>query len=192
MAVYKMTAYPKDLSLGNGDVITVRPMVPEDGDAVLRFFLRVPEEDRYYLKEDVTSPAVIKQWTDNLNYSRALPLLAFAGDRIVADGTLHRRRAGATRHMGEIRIVVEPGFRNKGVGTALMKELIAIAKDSDLEKLVFELVQGEQDAAIGPAQSHGFVNLATIPGHVRDIHGRPHDLVILELLLGKWQEWWEF
>jgi ribosomal protein S18 acetylase RimI-like enzyme len=94
--------------------------------------------------------------------------------------------------MGEIRIVVEPDFRNRGVGTALMKELIAIAKDSDLEKLVFELIQGEQDAAIGTAQSLGFVRLATIPGYVRDIQGRPHDLLILELLLGKWQEWWEF
>ncbi len=192
MSVYPMTAYPKQVELRGGERAVIRPMRREDEQALLNFFLRVPEEDRFYLKEDVTSPEVIRQWASTLNYSRVLPLLALVDGRIVADGTLHRRRAGARRHIGEIRIVVEPEYRNKGVGTAVMRELIAIARDSDLEKLVFEVVADEQDAAVRTAQAMGFVRLATLPNHVRDILGKPHDLLVLELPLGKWQEWWDF
>ena len=95
-----MTAYPKTMELLDGQQVTIRPMVSADKDALLEFFLRVSEEDRYYLKEDVTSPDVIKQWSESLNDSRALPMLALAGEKIVADGTLHRRRAGARKHIG--------------------------------------------------------------------------------------------
>lgn len=191
MAVYTMSAYPKTLELAQGLKVVIRPMVPQDADALLDFFLRVPEEDRFYLKEDVTSPRVIQRWAQDLDYDRALPLLALVDGRIVADGTLHRRRAGARRHIGEVRIVVDPRFRGKGIGSAVLKELILVAREQDLERLVFELVEGVQEAAIKTAQSLGFVRLATLQGHVRDIHGKPHDLVILELPLGKWQEWWE-
>lgn len=187
-----MTAYPKDVTLAGQVNITIRPMEEDDSKALLEFFLRIPEEDRYYLKEDVTSPSVIEQWAENLNYSRALPLLAFDGDRIVADGTLHRRRAGATKHRGEIRVVVEPEYRNKGVGTALIHELIEIAKDSELESIVLELVAEEQAPAIRTAEGLGFMNMAKVPNFVRDIHGKPHDLLLMELPLGKWQDWWEF
>ncbi|MCH7744825.1 MAG: GNAT family N-acetyltransferase [Chloroflexi bacterium] len=192
MTTYSMTAYPKTMELLDGQTMTIRPMVSSDRDALLKFFLRVSEEDRYYLKEDVTSPEVIKQWAENLNYARALPLLVLLDGEIVADGTLHRRRAGARKHIGEIRVVVDAEYRSKGVGTALIRELITIAKDADLENLIFELVAEEQAPAVRAAESLGFVRLATLPNHVRDFHGKPDDLLILELSLGKWQEWWGF
>ena len=119
-------------------------------------------------------------------------MLVFDGDRVVADGTLHRRRAGATKHRGEIRIVVDPEFRHLGVGTELMKELIEIARDSDLERVAFELVAQEQDSALQTAEALGFVKLATVPNYFRDVQGKPHDMLMMELPLGKWQEWWDF
>lgn len=87
---------------------------------------------------------------------------------------------------------MEPEYRNQGAATTLMRELIAIAKDSDLEVLTFEVVAEEQAPAIATAEALGFVRLAVLANHVRDIHGKPHDLVVLELLLGKWEQWWNF
>jgi L-amino acid N-acyltransferase YncA len=156
-------------------------MTPGDEKGLLDFFRRIPQEDRFFLKEDVTSPQVIQRWAETLDYSRALPLLAIMDGKIVADGTLHHRRAGARRHIGEVRVVVDPAYRNQGVGRTLLYKLIDIARDKGLEKLMFEVVAGKEEAARHTAQVQGFVPIATLPGHVKDFHGNPHDLIMMEL-----------
>ncbi len=190
MPVYEMTAYPKTLDMGE-ETITIMPLKPEHEVALLDFFLKVSEEDRYYLKEDVTSPAVIARWTRELDYDRALPLIAIAGDdRIVADATLHRRRSGARKHIGEVRLVVDPAYRQHGIGSTLVRELAMIARETGLEKLVAEAVDAPRSHAIETLESMGFVRLATLPDHARDVSGKPCDIVITELTLGRWNEWW--
>jgi hypothetical protein len=74
--------------------MTIRPMVPEDQDALLDFFRSIPPEDRFSLKDNVTDPTIIARWAQTLDYSRVLPLLAFLDGTIVGDGTLHHRHAG--------------------------------------------------------------------------------------------------
>ena len=189
---YKLTAYPKDITLREGTKVTIRPMTLEDSDALLRFFLKVAPEDRYYLKEDVTSPRVIKRWAEELDYDRALPLLAWVDRKVVADGTLHRTRTMARRHVGEVRVVVDPEYRNKGLGTSLMHELAKVAYENGLERLVFEAVAGKEDAAIKSAEYVGFAKLAILPGHGKDLDGHPRDIVVMEMPLGRWMELWPF
>ena len=79
--------YPKEGTLKSGEKVTLRPMVREDEQKLLEFFLRLPEEDRLFLKNDVTDPKVIEPWAQNLNYEHVIPLLAVIGDIIIADDT---------------------------------------------------------------------------------------------------------
>jgi L-amino acid N-acyltransferase YncA len=160
--------------------MTIRPMVPEDQDALLDFFRSIPPEDRFYLKEDVTDPKIITRWAQTLDYSRALPLLALLDGAIVGDGTLHHRRAGARQHVGEVRVVVHPAYRNRGVGRGLLHKLIDIAGDKGLKQLLFEVVADTEQAARHTAQVLGFVSVAVLPAHVCDSGGHPHDLIIME------------
>ena len=191
MPVYEMTAYPKNLDI-DGESITVTPLRPEHESALLDFFLRVSEEDRYYLKDNVTSPQVIARWISELDYDRALPLLAISEEgQIIADATLHRMRAGARRHIGEVRIVVDARYRQHGIGSTLIQELAAIAHDTGLEKLVAEAVVAPRRHGLNTLESLGFVRVATLPSHARDVAGRPCDIVISELSLGRWNEWWQ-
>ncbi|MDO8531909.1 MAG: GNAT family N-acetyltransferase [Dehalococcoidia bacterium] len=190
--VPRLSAYPKEISLRDGSTVTLRPMEQTDNDKLLSFFLSVSEDDRYYLKEDVTSPKVIERWAKELDYNRALPLLAFADGRVVADATLVRHRSGARRHIGEVRILVEPGYRNRGLGTLLLNELVMIAYHTGLERLTIEAVAEREETAIQTAERVGFVRLALLPQHCKDSAGKPQDLVILELPLNKWYEWWQF
>lgn len=190
--IYQLSEYPKEVSLLDGTRVTLRPMLPEDEDALVRFFTHVSEDDRRYLKEEVTSTEVIARWSHELDYNRALPLLAFDDGRLVADATLHKRRSVARSHVAEVRVVVDPDYRERGLGTILLRELIAIASDGGLERIVLELVADEQTQGIEAAERLGFVRLATLPLHVKDQTGKPHDLIILELPLGKWYEWWQF
>jgi GNAT superfamily N-acetyltransferase len=189
MAVYLMTRYPRTLQLQDGACLTMRPMTVGDGPALLRFFLRIPEAERFYLKDDVTSPKVIESWTAQLDYDRALPLLAMAGERLVADAVLIRRRGGSRAHAGEIRIVVDPEYRGRGLGAGLTRELIEIASDAELNPMFFKLVAAEQSETIEAARFLGAIPCGTVTGIVRDAQGHDHDLMLVILPMGKWWEW---
>jgi L-amino acid N-acyltransferase YncA len=192
MSVHPITRYPRDLELREGACITVRPMTAADADALLTFFKQIPEADRFLLKDDVTAPHVIRAWAEHLDYDRALPLLAVSDGRIVADATLIRRRGGARGHLAEARVVVGPDYRGRGLGVAMTRELIEIAYDADIERLVFELVEDVQDEAIHAAEFLGAFKVGEVTDAVKDIHGRTHDLIFLALPLGKWWEWSQY
>jgi len=53
-------AYPKTVMLRDGTQVELRPLLAEDRGRLLDFFQRIPEEECYYLKENVTSPEVIQ------------------------------------------------------------------------------------------------------------------------------------
>lgn len=178
--IYPIPGYPAPYLTQDGAQMTIRPMVPEDKDDLLDFFRRIPHEDRFYLKEDVTDPKILERWAQTLDYSRALPLLALLDGKIVGDSTLHHRREGARQHIGEVRVVVDPAYRNRGVGRGLLHKLIEIAGDKGLKKLMFEVIAETEEAARHTAQVLGFVPVAVLSGHVLDSRGDPHDLLIME------------
>jgi GNAT superfamily N-acetyltransferase len=170
--------YPKQANLRDGSVVTTRPLVAKDEKALLRFFQGIPAEDRVFLKDDVTKPDVIAAWCRDLNYERVLPLVAEVGGELVADATLHQRRAGWMRHVARARIVIAPAYRGKGLGTQLINELIALAEEMDLEKMEVELM-ADQKVAIAAFQDLGFAQVSVFPDHVKDLSGKKHDLVVL-------------
>ena len=61
-----------------------------------------------------------------------------------------------------------------------MQELINIATDLRLEKLILELVDRREDAAIKMAEEMGFRRAAILPGRISDMFGTSQDLVIME------------
>ena len=189
MAVYKLTEYPKSLALGGNATIEVRPMVPTDGPALLAFFKRVPDGERYFLKDDVVSQAVIDGWVKHLDYDRALPLLAFDGERVCADAVLIRHRGDARNHYAEVRVVVDPDYRQIGLGRTLLRELIDIAWDAEIEAVQGEFVEGIQDEALAAVRELGGSNAGRIEDAYRGRDNTPHDLVVLRMPLGKAWEW---
>jgi L-amino acid N-acyltransferase YncA len=190
--MYQLTAYPKTVTLRDGSAVTLRPLERPDAEALRAFFQRVPEGERFFLRDDVNSSKVVERWISELNYDRALPLVALESGRIVGEGVLTRSRHGAYRSVAGLRVVVDPDARQRGLGTALMKELCDIAADAELERVTTEFVVGVQDDAITAAERLGFILAATIHELLRDQQGRPHDVAIMSLPLGKWYTWWNF
>lgn len=192
MAVYRISRYPREFELRDGTHLTVRPLEQTDCGALLAFFQQIPEEERFFFKDDVSSPAVIDRWTRELDYDRALPLVAVDGTRIVADAVLLRQRGGARSHLAELRVAVDPAYRRRGLGSRLLRELAEIAYDAELDQLLFELVKDVEDEAIEAITFFGAVPLATLPDLVKDPSGRPHDVVYFSLPLGRYWKWAEF
>lgn len=185
--IYLISGYPTVYHSPAGTPMTLRPMVPEDEEALLAFFQRVPAEDRLYLRDDVTSPGLLSRWAQTLDYRRTLPLLALHDDRIIGDGTLHHSRIPARQHVAEVRVVMDPDYRRQGLGRTLLRHLmiLAAAEDRALEKLTFEVVADTEQAAQRAAQALGFVQVAVFAKHVRYYGGVPHDLLVLEYQVGE-------
>lgn len=172
--------YPKTWELQDGSIVTVRPMVMEDRDKLLEFFRRIPEGDLRYLKDDVTDKRVIEQWAQSLNYDRVLPLIALATDRIVADASLHRRKEGWRRHLGGIRVAVDPTCRHKGLASRLLDELADLAKREGLERLYAE-IPADDIPAVDVFEGRGFREVARFARNIIDREGKYHTLAVYHL-----------
>jgi GNAT superfamily N-acetyltransferase len=185
-------AFPKEVGLRDGSRVLVRSLEDGDEQALLDFFLRIPEGERFFLKEDVTAPDVVDRWVRERDFRRALALLAMDGSRVVADAVLIRRRGNSRSHIGEIRVVVAPEYRERGLGTALIRELCDVADDAGLEKVMFELVADREQEAIRAAEWLGFLRVATIEVGAVDQLGHHHDVVLMAMPLGRWYHWTKF
>ncbi len=178
LAELLVTTYPREASLGNGITLILRPLIKEDGLALLQYFQGLPLEDRLCLKEDVTDPAVIESWVYELDYDNVLPLIALDGEQIVGDATLHFSPIGWTKHQGEVRLTTHPRYRVKGLGTLLLQNLIEIATTLGLEQLSAE-IPPVLDKAFYLFEKLGFQEAAVLQGFVRDMEGTESDLVLM-------------
>ncbi len=170
--------YPKRAKLKDGQEIILRPMVKEDFKPLHDFFSRVPQEDRMFLKEDVSNPAVITSWIESLDYSKVIPILAECDGEIIGDATLHRRSFGWFKHVGDIRLVIDANYRRKGLGLLLAREIFFLAIHLKLEKIVAEMMD-TQTSAIKIFESLGFKKEAELKHFVSALDGTKHTLVIM-------------
>jgi L-amino acid N-acyltransferase YncA len=132
---------------------------------------------------------VIGAWLDKLDYDRALPLVAIDGGEVVAEAVLIRRRGNARSHIGEVRVTVDPRWRERGLGTILIRELCDVADDGELDRVLFEVVADVEAQALQAAEAMGFVRVGVLEGGARDQQGHLHDVVLLAMPLGKYYEW---
>jgi len=172
--------YPREISLKDGLQTVLRPLKPSDEKAFHDFFLAVPEPERMFIKHRVTDPDVIRDWCQNIDLGRNLPLLALAANRIIGDAPLHQQLGGWKRHIGRVSVLVHSQYRGRGLAKALVVEIIEIARNLGLEKLEAEFI-GEQETAITMFGLLGFAPLARLPAYVRDMKAVSHDYVLLGL-----------
>jgi L-amino acid N-acyltransferase YncA len=74
--------------------------------------------------------------------------------------------------------MVHPDYRRRGVATRISREVIDVARDLHLHKLVCETA-GEQFSEIALAERLGFVEAARLPEFVCDRDGVLHEMVVL-------------
>jgi L-amino acid N-acyltransferase YncA len=153
--------------------VEVRALTNDDVDALTAFFASVPEGDRTFFKEDVDDREVIAKWTAPGD-ARSI---AVEGDVVLGSVAVARLR-GWSSHVGEVRVIVDPAHRGRGIGRALARAAILDALELKVRKLVVEVV-AEEDSTIAMFRSLGFDPEALLTDHVRDHAGQLRDLLIL-------------
>jgi L-amino acid N-acyltransferase YncA len=173
-----MEQFSKTIKLKDGTTMVMRPLAKRDGPALLDFFAALPNDDRLFLKEDVTSKKVIDRWLEELDYDAVLPIIAEKDSKIHGDATLHFNSHGWQRHVAEIRCVVSREYQHKGLGTALMRELVHYADLKGVSKIQAIMME-TQKSAQRAFQKLGFEKAAELEDFVKDIKGKTHNLVIM-------------
>jgi L-amino acid N-acyltransferase YncA len=151
----------------------IRPLSPDDRPPIERFLERVPEGDRTFFKEDVADPDVIASWT-RPGAARSLAV----EDGVVLGYVAVVPLQGWSSHVGEVRVIVDPDHRGRGIGRALARQAVLEALELGLTKMVVEVV-ADQAPAIAMFRAHGFHPEALLRDHVRDRNGQLRDLMIL-------------
>lgn len=157
-----MLSYPKEwekrVALKNGLEVFLRPELSTDTDLLWEMFSTLSKSSLDNLIPPFTRER-IESWTSEIDYSKNLPILALIREgekeRIICSATLSFYTQKIYRHKGEVGIAVHDDYQNLGLGTAVMKHILEIAKEKSLKKISLR-VKADNNRAIHVYEKCGF------------------------------------
>ena len=171
-------SYPRTVTLNDGRQVTLRLMAPADGYRLHAFARSLPEEDLQFLRVDITKMLVVMLWGQKIKAGSTVTVLAEKDREVVGYASVHNDQVSWQRHLGELRIQIGPAWRGHGLGSALGREIFAIAPDMGIEKIVAHMTPNQKQA-IALVKRHGFRHEAVLHDFVIGRDGRKNDLVVM-------------
>ena len=170
--------YPAAGTVG-GQRVTLRLMEAGDGEAMLAFARGLPEHDLLFLRRDITQVDQVETWVQRIEAGVTTSLLVLDGEGTISGyATVDRSDLRWSQHVAELRVLVGPTLRGRGVGRLLTEEAFRIALGMGVDKIIGQMTV-DQHEAIAVFRSLGFQPEALLRDHVKDRQGEKHDLVIL-------------
>lgn len=142
----------------NGKKVDFRPKQSGDTEMLWKMFSTLSEKSLSNLVPPFTRER-IESWTSNIDYDEVLTIVAVIEEkseqRIVGSASLKFNPQEIFRHKAELSISVHDNYQNMGLGTALLKHLLNIAKKKKLKK-VWLRVKTDNDKAAHVYKKAGF------------------------------------
>jgi ribosomal protein S18 acetylase RimI-like enzyme len=154
---------------------SIRPLTGDDEDAIRDFFARIPDADRRFFRENVFDAGTITRWLDDTG---AVRLIAVDDKGDVRGYEAIVPGIGWSSHVGDLRVIVDPDFRGRGIGSRLVREAVVTAERIGVTKLMVEVI-ADQGGTIAIFRALGFQPEALLRDQVRDHDGVTHDLMLL-------------
>lgn len=164
--------------------VTIRPIAPDDVAAVTAFSNGIPPHDLLFLARDIRNEKVVSAWFEALSEGTINSLLALVGDDVIATTAIVRDPFGWSPHVADLRVLVAPAWRGKGLGRVLVEGSVEAATAKGASKIVAQMT-ADQRGAITMFEECGFRAEALLKDHVRDIDDGLHDLVQMSLNVGQ-------
>lgn len=124
------------------------------------FLMRTPEECDIPLEEE---HAFLGGMLESQN---AVMILCIVDGRIAGNCQISRNARVKNAHRGSVGIALYREFWGLGIGTAMFREMIALAECWGLMQLELEVIEGN-DRAMGLYEKMGFQTVAATPNAVR-------------------------
>lgn len=173
-----MNPYPKTVRLKSGIEIVLRPLCKDDLENLHQFYLNLPEEDRFYLRTDVTDRRFVAMQMEDSDAEERIRFAALSDEIIVGQAALIRPLHGWLQHTGELRCVIAHRFQDQGLAKIMLRDLFQEATRRGVE-IVFGKVAAEQKAAIKIMKEIGFKQEVVRRDHQRTLHGNLHDVIMM-------------
>ena len=140
--------YKKTITIRDGSTVLLRPIQRNDVDRVLGLFHRFSRETIYlrfhHVLTEMSRDEAVKYCT--INYKNTFALVATIGEgaseKILALGGYYQL---SQKDAAEFAIVVEDKYQRQGIGTCLLKELSAVAKEKGIRFLEGEILVENRD-----------------------------------------------
>ncbi len=182
----------KTVKLKDQTEVMIRAMTRDDLERSVSFFRALPEEDRVFLRRDVTKREVVEGRIREIEKGSAKRLVALVDDRIVADGALELSGHGWKEHVAELRLVVARPYQRKGLGMLMARELYYLAASAKVEEIVVRMMR-PQTAARSIFRRLGFREELLLADYVKDRGGTRRDLILMRCNLEDlWRQLEEF
>lgn len=127
-----------------------------------------------------TRDRIERGWLSNLQ--NLIPIVAFHGDKIVGHAQIfifpHARRKGT----GDLAMYLHQDFHNVGLGSAMLNELLKIARKKGMHRIGLHVV-ADNKRAVHLYEKFGFKSEGVLRDSYFGEDGRYHDELAMGLIL---------
>lgn len=156
-----MLAEIKECRLKNGQTLTIRPARKEDAAAVIDYLSIIGGESDYLTFGQGGFGATTEREEafieDMARSDNQLMLGAWLGGELAGHLGFNAGQRERTRHMGEVGVTVRKKYWSLGIGSELLKYLLAWARESRVIRKINLRVRSDNRRAIALYQRLGFV-----------------------------------
>jgi RimJ/RimL family protein N-acetyltransferase len=129
------------IPLRDGTRLAVRPIRPDDADALVALHGRLSADTiyrRYFGARPHLDPADVDRFT-RVDGRTRFALVAMRGTELVA---VARYEGRAGESSAEIAVVVDDALQHQGVGRSMLERLVDVAREAGLDTLVADVLAG--------------------------------------------------
>ncbi|AFM00521.1 acetyltransferase, ribosomal protein N-acetylase [Desulfitobacterium dehalogenans ATCC 51507] len=151
----------KSIQLKNGQLILIREAVKEDAQELVNYLHKIGGESDFLTfgsgELSISANDEESIIEESRNAKNKIMLLALVDNKVIGCLSFVNGARARTQHTGEFGLSVLKDYWGQGIGSAMLKELIRWAKDSNTIKKLNLRVRSDHAKAIELYKRFGFV-----------------------------------
>jgi len=169
------------VKLKDGKTVLIRDYQLADKEAFIKFYESLSAEALRWAMPPYTRERLESGWLSNLQ--NLIILIALHENHIVGHAQIFKYPNPRRKDIGDLLIYLHQDFHNKGLGTALLAELVQLAKREDLHRIGLHVV-ADNKPAVHLYEKFGFKTEGVLKGSYFGDDGKYHDELAMGLVSG--------
>ena len=165
------------IGLKDGREITLRSLTVDDKERLLAMFTSMSEEALRWGMPPYTREKIERWFAAPQDM---IGVAALQGDRMVGHSTIYKQPHPRRKGIGELVIYLHQDFHGAGLGTAMTKQILALAEEQGMHRIGLEVVE-DNKVAVRLYKRFGFKT----EGRLKDSYFGGDNRYHNSLLMGK-------